>query len=58
MQTTENSLHWAVDKWLAPTPRASGTRRASVPLACHRRALCLHRGPASGRPARDHFLPP
>ena len=20
MQTIENSLHWAVDKWLAPTP--------------------------------------
>lgn len=20
MQTAENSLHWAVDKWLAPTP--------------------------------------
>jgi hypothetical protein len=34
MQTAENSLHWAVDKWLAPTP----ARPARVVRLCRSHA--------------------
>ncbi|RQS57033.1 hypothetical protein DID96_36835 [Burkholderia sp. Bp8963] len=41
MSSTEKTLHWAVDKWLAPTPampaRVVRLRRTQM----HRRCVCV-----------------